>query len=169
MWIGLEMLQTCNVNFNKWCLNITDITCIWLINPLECFFGIESDIALDRNPGPRYNTLLLRLIPRDLYSSCPLRQFHILPSLLDSRPTLMHACQAGRQFVPFLWWSLVWPSLGANTNAWEVGTITNITDKIVPLSSMLKYWYFCRNSASKIWMHMNLDEKMCNHFSIILC
>ena len=28
--------------------------------------------------------------------------------------TLRHACQAGRQFVPFLWWSLVWPGRGMN-------------------------------------------------------
>ena len=33
---------------------------------LKCFFGIEGHVALDRNPGPRYNTLLLQLIPGDL-------------------------------------------------------------------------------------------------------
>ena len=34
--------------------------------------------ALDRNLGP--DTLLLRLIPRDLYNACPHRQFHTLYS-----------------------------------------------------------------------------------------
>ena len=33
-----------------------------LINLLECIFCIEGHVALDRNPGPRYNTLLLPLI-----------------------------------------------------------------------------------------------------------
>ena len=27
--------------------------------PLLCFFGIEGYVALDRNPAPGYNTLLL--------------------------------------------------------------------------------------------------------------
>ena len=31
-----------------------------LINPLECFSCIEGHVALDRNPGPGYDTLLLR-------------------------------------------------------------------------------------------------------------
>ena len=42
-------------------------------------------LALDRNPGPEYNTLLLRMIPGDLLSACPPRQFQTLPALLDSR------------------------------------------------------------------------------------
>ena len=46
---------------------------IWLINPLEWFLGIKDHVALDRNQGPGYNTLLLRLIPGDLYSACPHR------------------------------------------------------------------------------------------------
>ena len=29
-----------------------------MINTLECFFGIESHAALDRNPGPGCNKLL---------------------------------------------------------------------------------------------------------------
>ena len=36
-----------------------------LINLLECFFSIEGHVALDRNSGPGYDTLLLRLIPGD--------------------------------------------------------------------------------------------------------
>ena len=35
-------------------------------NPLECFFGIEGHVALDRNLGLVYNTLLLQSSPRDL-------------------------------------------------------------------------------------------------------
>ena len=41
-------------------------------------------VALDRNPGPRYDTLLLRMIPEDLLSAFPHRQFHTLPGFLDS-------------------------------------------------------------------------------------
>ena len=28
-------------------------------NPLKCFFGIEGHVALDKNPRPGYDTLLL--------------------------------------------------------------------------------------------------------------
>ena len=28
-----------------------------MINPLNCLFGIEVLVALNRNPGPVYNTL----------------------------------------------------------------------------------------------------------------
>ena len=34
-----------------------------LINPLKCFFSSKGYVALDRNLGLGYNTLLLRLIP----------------------------------------------------------------------------------------------------------
>ena len=56
---------------------------VWF-NPLKCFFGSESHVALDRNPGPGYDTLLLRMIPGDLLSAFLHRQFHTLPGLLDS-------------------------------------------------------------------------------------
>ena len=87
-----------------------------MINPLKCLFGIKGHVALDRNLGLGYNTLLLRLIPADLLSACLHRQFHTLPGLLDTRaalltPTLTHECQAGRQFVPFydgLWYDQAW-------------------------------------------------------------
>ena len=46
--------------------------------------GSEGHVALDRNPGPGYDTLLLRMIPGDLLSAFPHRQFHTLPGLLDS-------------------------------------------------------------------------------------
>ena len=41
---------------------------VWF-NPLYCFFVIECHVALDRNPGPGYDTLLLRMIPGDLLSA----------------------------------------------------------------------------------------------------
>ena len=63
---------------------------VWF-NPLECFFGSKSHVALDRNLGPGYNTLLLRLIPGDLLSACPHRQFHTLPGLLDSQAALSNS------------------------------------------------------------------------------
>ena len=56
---------------------------VWF-NLLKCFFGSEGHVALDRNLGPRYDTLLLRMIPGDLLSAFPHRQFHTLPGLLDS-------------------------------------------------------------------------------------
>ena len=58
-------------------------TTVWF-NPLKCFFDNEGLVALDRNPGPGYDTLLLRMIPGDLLSAFPHRQFHTLPGLLDS-------------------------------------------------------------------------------------
>ena len=48
----------------------------------------EGHVALDGNPGPGYNTLLLRLIPGDILNACPHRQFYTLPGLLDSRAAL---------------------------------------------------------------------------------
>ena len=58
--------------------------CSWFgLIHYSAFFGSEGHVALDRNPGPGYNTLLLWLIP-DLLSACPHRQFHTLPGLLDS-------------------------------------------------------------------------------------
>ena len=61
-----------------------------MINPLcTVLFWQRSHVALDRNQGPGYDTLLLRLIKGDLLSACPHRQFHTLPSLFDSL-TLTH-------------------------------------------------------------------------------
>ena len=66
---------------------------VWLglVNPLECFFSIEGHVALDRNPGPGYNTLLLQLIRGDLLSACPHRQFFTLPGLLDGWAALLNS------------------------------------------------------------------------------
>ena len=35
---------------------------IMMIDRIECFFGLYH-VTLDRNPGPGYNTLLIRFIP----------------------------------------------------------------------------------------------------------
>ena len=55
------------------------------------FFGIKGHEALDRNQGPGYNTLLLRLIPGDLLSGCPHRQFHTQPGLSDRQTVLSNS------------------------------------------------------------------------------
>ena len=38
------------------------------------FFGIEVHVPLDRNPGPGYNTIFLRLIPEYLNHACHYRR-----------------------------------------------------------------------------------------------
>ena len=82
-------------------------------NPLKCFFGSEGHVALVWNPGTGYNTLLLRMIPGDLLSAFPHRQFHTLPGLLDSwaalpnsYPNALHAMKGGSlyHFYDGLWW-----------------------------------------------------------------
>ena len=88
--------------FQLWLL--VHITLDWLIDlSIIWFFGIESHVALDINTGPVYNALLLRLIPGDLLSACPHRQFHTLPGLLDSRAALSNsyrnACAPSREAV----------------------------------------------------------------------
>ena len=62
--------------------------------------------ALDRNPGPGYNTLLFRMISGDLLNACPHGQFYTLPGLLDSRVALSNS-YPNVPFVPFydgLWY-----------------------------------------------------------------
>ena len=60
---------------------------LWLIHN-SVFSASKAMKHRIKNPGQRYNTLLLRLIPRDLFSACPHRQFQTLPGLLDSRAAL---------------------------------------------------------------------------------
>ena len=50
----------------------------------SAFFGNEGHVALDRNPGTGYDTLLLRMIQGDHLSAFPHRHVHTLPGLLDS-------------------------------------------------------------------------------------
>ena len=54
----------------------------------QVLFRHRRPCTLERNRGPGYNTLLLRLIPGDLLSACPHRQFKTLPGLLESRAQL---------------------------------------------------------------------------------
>ena len=73
----------------------------WLLNPLECLFSIEGYVALDRNPEPEYDTLLLRLIRGDLYSACSHNQFHTLPGLFaqsDCTATPPPQCLCAKQW-----------------------------------------------------------------------
>ena len=51
----------------------------------------EGHVALDRNPGLGYYTLLLQLITGYILSAYPHRQFHTLPGLLDSRAALSNS------------------------------------------------------------------------------
>ena len=64
---------------------------------------MEGHVALYSNSRPGYNTQLLRLIPGDLLSACPDRQFHTLPGNLDSRAALSNsypdACVTSREAV----------------------------------------------------------------------
>ena len=86
---------------------------VWF-NPLYIvLFASEGHVALDRNPGTGYDTLLLRMIPGDLLSAFPHRQFHIPPGLLDSwaalpnsNPTTCVPMQGGslHHFYDGLWY-----------------------------------------------------------------
>ena len=87
---------------------------VWF-NPLKCFFGSEGHVALDRNLGTGYDTLLLRMIPGDLLSAFPHKQFHTLLDLLDiwaalpnSYPNALRAMQGGSlyHFYDGLWYDL---------------------------------------------------------------
>ena len=107
---------------------------------IRLFFSIKGHEALDRNPG--YNTLLLWLIPGDLFSACPHRQFNTLLGLLDSQVALPNsypnACVPSREAVcTILWWSLVLPGLETNLRptSWEADTLTT-----KPSWSGQNYW-----------------------------
>ena len=86
-----------------------------MVNRLIHYSSFSAAKALDRNPGPGYDTLLLQMIPGDLLSACPHRQFHTLPGLLDSRaalsnsyPNALRAKQGGSlyHFYDGLWYDL---------------------------------------------------------------
>ena len=66
----------------------------------NAFFGFEGNAA---NPGPGYNTLLLQLIPGDLYIACLYRKFHTIPGLLHSQSALpspnSYVCVPSREAV----------------------------------------------------------------------
>ena len=71
----------------------------WLIEVILVWFGLihysafsaaKGHVALDRNPGPGYD--ILRIIPGDILSACPHRQFHTLP---NSYPNALRTMQGG--------------------------------------------------------------------------
>ena len=66
------VITACYVNEPDYMVT-THLEIDWLIH-YSAFLGSESHVAL----------LLLGLIPGDLLSACPHRQFHTLPGLLDS-------------------------------------------------------------------------------------
>ena len=55
---------------------------------INLFSGIEGHAAPNINPGPGYNTLLLRLNPGDMYSAFPHKLFHTLLGLIHSQAAL---------------------------------------------------------------------------------
>ena len=84
-------------------------------------------------PDQDINTLIWWLILRDLLSACPHTQFNTTWPLrqwgcIVKLPNLMHACHAGKQFVPNLWLSLVRIDCGTNPlhTAWETDMLTNV-------------------------------------------
>ena len=104
------MLIYINNHIVHFCICFKSKFLLIMINPLKCLFGSEGRVALDRNLGPGYDTLLLRVIPGDFLSACPHRQFHTLPGLFDSwtalpnsNPKALRAMQGGSLLrVPFL-------------------------------------------------------------------
>ena len=81
-------------------------------------------LALDKNPGTGYDTLLLQLIPGDLLSVYPHRQFHTLPGLLDSRAALSisysnASLTLARLLATILSWQVV-PFLGHELGGYRI-------------------------------------------------
>ena len=113
----------------------------------RAFFGSEGHVALDRNPGLGYDTLLLRLIPGDILSASPHRQFHTLPSLLENCQitTLMHCVSCREAVCTIFWWFLVWPGRDANLRptVWEADTLTTKPTRhgaSVVIIHMYQFW-----------------------------
>ena len=120
---------------------------LWLINwsiHYNILFSIEGHVALDRNPGPGYNILLLRMIP----GACPYRKFHTLLGLLDSRAALSNSypnCVPSRgQFVPFygLWYDpatyRTWADMLTTTQTRRCGRLCK--SQLISFSSYLESW-----------------------------
>ena len=102
MYFFLNKLYYFKAKCDEYSKTHTDIDSILLIH-CSAFFGSEDHVELDTNPGPGYNTPLLPLIPGDLLSAWPHRQFHTLPALLYSRAALSNsypnACVTSREAV----------------------------------------------------------------------
>ena len=84
-----------------------------LIHYCALIFGSEGHVALDRNPRPGYDTLLLRMIPGDLLNAFPHRQFHTLPGHLDSWAALpnsnLNACMPMQGCSFYHFYDGLWP------------------------------------------------------------
>ena len=110
--------------------------------------------------GTGMHTLLLRLIPGDLYSSCPYRQIYSLPGLEHSEAALQNykpnACMPSRETVcTIYWWSLIWPCQGVNPwpPAWEADTLTT-----KPSRSKVALW--------SIWLQLTMNRRSSNKLLI---
>ena len=125
------------------------------------FFDVRLRWVLDRNTGLGYNTLLLWLAPRDLFSAVPIdssihHQAIYTVGLHCQTPTPIPGCQAGRQFVPILWRSFVLPSRCVNPQptALEADKLTTKPSQRIQVATgsrhhkMILYW------GTKVW---NID------------
>ena len=89
-----------------------------MINLLDCFFGTEGHAALDTKPYS-FNwsqEIFIVHVPIDSSIHYPVSYTVRLQC---------QTCQAGRQFVSYLWWSLMWPTQGKNPQptTWKVDTL----------------------------------------------
>ena len=68
---------------------------------IRMLFWHKRPCSTNRNLGSGYNTLLLRLILRDLYSAFPNKQFHTVTSLIYTVRFhyQTHACMPSRKAV----------------------------------------------------------------------
>ena len=82
------MLPSSGFSVANWFVSLHDFD---LLIHYSAFFGSEGHVALERNPGPGYDSLLLRLISRNPLSVCPHRQFHALTGHLDNRAALSNS------------------------------------------------------------------------------
>ena len=115
-----------------------DINCVWWNLEESCAKIVSCETPLTRR---NYFTQLapippdcLRLVSHDTIVVLTRHDWNGIWSnreqswakIVSFESALMRACQAGRQFVLFLWWSLVW--LDGNVNprpiAWETDTLT---------------------------------------------
>ena len=80
---------------NPCCPLFGSLAIIIMINPLEYFFGIEGIVALYGNPGLGYNTLLLQLIPGNLFLINQL--INLYPNVLGCRENYIKAMLVSRK------------------------------------------------------------------------
>ena len=143
-------------------------------NPYKCCLGIEGHVALDRNPGLGYNTILFRLIPGYLYSACPQRQFHTIPGLVHIRAALPNfypnACMPSRgnlyQFSDGLWYDrLGWEPTtyhmrDRRVNYLTIPTQSNLTNRRYNSRHLMQCYMNKQWISTGInWKYISIDEK----------